>query len=214
MADDDKKTDAPAPDTAKELEAAKARLAELEAENTKLKAKPPADETDLKDKARMEREANDKKGADVRALEKALTFNMQSAEFLKKNESLLPKDVADIFKLAEKENYSSAIEKGDAIKSGIIQSFFSVQANVDLLTPGLKSALDDYLKLTKNGKQEKAQQMYDTVFEPAFEMLKRIKKADALNKGYGSTDDVDTAYRKRLMGLSKKHYLGEKQNES
>lgn len=165
---------------------------------------------DLREKARRDREAEDKKTGDTKALEAALRFSLESEKFLKQNAGLLPKDVADIFKTAEKENYGSAIEKDAAIKSGIIQSFFSVQANLDLLTPGLKNQLEDYLKLTKTGKQEKAQSVYDTIFEPAFEMLRRVKKAEALNKGYGSSTDSEDAYKKKMMDLSKKHYLGEK----
>lgn len=205
----------PESDPAKELAIAKAENEKLMAKIAELekKAKPnPEDDPDLKEKARREKEKEDKAKGDTKALENALKFSLQSKDFLKANESLLPKDVADIFSQAEKENYSNAIEKDQAIKSGIIQSFFSVQANVDLLTPGLKSQLDDYLKLTKTGKQNNAQNIYDSIFEPTFEMMKRLKKAEALGKGYGGGGDQETAYKNKLMSLSKKHYLGEKTN--
>lgn len=168
------------------------------------------DDPDLQEKARREREKADREGARTRQLENALKFNLKSAEFLKQNGSLLPKDVSDIFGQAEKENFSDAIEKDSAIKSGLIQSFFAVQANVDMLTAGQKASLDEYLKLTKNEKQNRAQQMYDMVFEPAFEMLKRVKKAEALSKGYGGGSDAETAYKQKLMASTRKHYLGEK----
>lgn len=183
-------------------------IANLKKELEALKTKPPED-PDLLEKARKQREADDKKQADTKSLEAALKFNLNSAQFLKDHASLLPKDIADIFKSAEAEKFDTAIEKDAAIKAGIIQSFFSIQANLDLLTPGLKSSLEDYLKLTKTGKQEKAQQIYDSIFEPAFEMLKRVKKAEALQKGHGTGND--DAYKQKLMAGSKKHYLGEKQ---
>lgn len=193
-------------------------IAALQAENAALKAasskaSPKAGEEgddDLAQKARIKREISDKDNARTKNIENALKFSLKSGEFLKQNESLLPKEAADIFAQAEKENFADAIEKDCAIKSCLIQSFFSVQANVDLLTTSQKSTLDDYLKLTKNGKQEKAQQFYDVVFEPAFEMLKRIKRAEALSKGFGGNSDAETAYRDRMIKLSKKHYLGEK----
>jgi hypothetical protein len=178
------------------------------------KPAPKPDDDDLKEKARKQRESDDKKNSDSKALENALKFSLKADEFLKTNAALLPKEVADIFKAAEKETYSNAIEKDEALKSGLIQTFFSVQANVDLLTPGLKSQLDDYLKLTKTGKQEKAQQIYDSIFEPAFEMLRREKKAEELRKGYGTSSSTDDDYKKKLMGLSRKHYLGEKKNDT
>jgi hypothetical protein len=185
-----------------------ARIAELEKKsNTTV---DPTKDLDLTEKARLEREAKDKQTNNTKALERALTFSLKSEDFLKTNETLLPKDVSDIFRQAEKENYSDAIEKDGAIKAGIVQSFFSVQANVDLLTPALKSQLDEYLKLTKNGKQDKAQTIYDSIFEPTFEMLKRIKKAEALSKGYGGGNDAENEYKKKLMNLTRKHYLGEK----
>lgn len=201
------------PDPAAELE-------QLRKENAELKKKAgapapdpkpdPAPDPELRDKARLERERADKESARSKALESSIRFNLKSAEFLKTNASLLPQDAEDIFRQAEKENYSDAIEKDQAIKSGLVQSFFAVQTNVDLLTSGQKATLDDYLKLTKTEKQARAQSVYDMVFEPAFETLKRVKRAEALSKGYGGGSDSETAYKDRMMKLSKKHYLGEK----
>lgn len=200
------------PDLAKEV-------ADLKAANTALMEKfealwgkktPDTKDDDLIDKAKKQKEIDDKKTIDHKALESALKFSLKADEFLKTNQSLLPKDVSEIFKQAEKEKYDNAIEKDAAIKAGIIQSFFSVQTNLDLLTPSLKISLDDFLKLTKNGKQEKAQSIYDNIFEPAFEMLRRVKKAEALGKGFNSDDDGETAYKNKMIDLSKKHYLGAK----
>lgn len=199
-------------DAVKELSDMKTANAALLARLEKLETagKPPAEDEDLQTKARKTIESDDKKKSDNKALENALKFSMNSAEFLKQNQSLLPKDISEIFKAAEKENFESAIEKDSAIKSGILQSFFSVQSNLDLLTPGLKSNLEEYLKLTKTGKQEKALSVYDTIFEPAFEMLRRVKRAEALNKGFGSSGGSEDAYKSKMVELSKKHYLGDK----
>jgi hypothetical protein len=193
-------------DLAKQNEELSAKIKELDAKLLELSKPDPT----LLDKAKKSREEEDKKVSDTKALENALRFAMKSEDFIKTNASLLPKDIADIFKQADKENYSNAIEKDAAIKSGIVQSFFAIQANVDLLTPGLKSSLDEYLKLTKTGKQDRAPAIYDGVFEPAFAMLKGIKKAEALNKGYSTEDDEKSAYKNRMIKMSKSHYLGEK----
>ena len=193
----------------------KAERDALKAELEKLKAAPPPKPDPEKDPDLLERSrkaalaaAGDKNK--IREIEKALTFNMSSANFLKQNAGLLPSDVSEVFAQAEKETFDDASEKAAQIKSGVIQSFFAVQANVDLLTPGQKASLDDFNALTKNGKLEKAQTIYELIFEPAFETLKRVKKAESLSKGLGSGDD--DAYKKKLMAGSTQHYLGEKKN--
>lgn len=203
-----------APDPTKELSTLKEQNAALLARLDALEKKsaPPPEDKDLETKAREMREKESKSSNDTKALEAALKFSLNSSEFLKQNQAILPKEVADIFKAAESEKFESAIEKDAAIKAGIIQSFFKVQSNLDLLTPGLKSTLDEYLKLTKNGKQEKAQSIFDSVFEPAFEMLKRLKKAEALGKGFGAPTNSDDAYKAKMMNLSRRQYLGENKN--
>jgi hypothetical protein len=182
----------------------KAKLAKLETPNPK-----PKDD-DLLKKARDLRDKEDKSKGDEKALESALRFSMGADQFMKNNATLLPKDAADIFKAAEAEKYDSQIEKASAIKAGLIQSFFQVQSNVDMLTASQKTVLEDYLKLTKNGKQDKAQQIYDSIFEPTIELMRKLKRAEALSKGHGSSSDTEDAYKQKLMNLSRKHYLGEK----
>jgi len=204
-----------AADAAKELADLKASNAALLERFNKLEADGKkggsggggkTDDEDLNEKARKQREADEKKSGDSKALEAALRFDMNRDAFLKSHASILPKEVSDIFAAADKETYGSPVEKDAAVKAGMVQSFFAVQANMDLLTPGQKSQLEDYLKLTKNGKQEKAASVYSMIFEPALEMLKRTKKAEALSKGHGSSTDVEQAYKAKLMNLSQQHF--------
>lgn len=166
----------------------------------------------LADKANRERQQNEENASKQRKLESAIKFSMGSKEWVKNNSTLLPKSIEGIFSQAEKENYADAIEKDSAIKASIVSEFFSVQENLDLLTPALKNKFDEFQKLTKNGKQDKAQQIYDEVFEPAFEMLKRIKKAEQLQKGHAIPTDAEAAYKQKLVSGARKHYLGDKQN--
>lgn len=167
-------------------------------------------EGDLADKARKKREDDEKRVADTKSVEQALKFNLSGKEWAKTHEALLPKNIASIFEQAEKEQYDTAVEKANAIKAGVVSEFFALQANLDLLTAAQKSALDDFQKLTKTGKQERVKQVYEMVFEPAFETLKRVKKAEQLQSGFGSPSDAEAAYKKKLMDGSRKHYLGEK----
>lgn len=188
------------------LEQNKSLLARLDALEGKKKEDP-----DFNDKVKKHRDDEQKKTSDSKQIESALKFTLSSQEFLKTNAALLPKNVTDIFTVAEKEKYDSATEKASDIKSGLIHAFFSVQDNMNLLTASQKEAVEDYLKLTKNGRQQDAHKIYDSIFEPTLEMLKRIKKQEQVNKarnGFG--DGTDDSYKQKLIGLSKKHYLGEK----
>lgn len=166
------------------------------------------EDDDLLDKTRRTKGSNDADKTKLKSLEGAIKFNMRSEDFLKKNASLLPTEVSEVFAQANKENFDDENEKAAAIKAGVVKSFFSLEDNVALLTEGQKSQLAEFLKLTKNGRQEKANQVYEMLFEPAFERLKDARKAEALTKGHGSGDD--DAYKTKIAKASRSHYLGEK----
>lgn len=207
------------PDPAKEMETLKTSNATLlkEIEALKAAAKPPEkkkdDDPDLIAKAKAEQDRKDKTKGDTKTLESAIRFSMSVKDWAKTHATLLPKDVEGIFAESDKETYDSAIEKTSAIQSALVQTFFNQQANLDLLTPSQKSTIEDFLKLTKNGKQEKAATIYDSIFEPTFEMLKRVKKAEQLRSdGHSNQTDADKAYKDKMIKLSRKHYMGEKAN--
>lgn len=178
----------------------------------KKEGEKPDENDDLATKTEKERKAKEEKAKGEKALEAAITFSAGAKEFLKNNASLLPKTVEQIFAQADKENYAGAIEKSNAIKVGLIKEFFNLQANLDLLTSTQKSALEDFNKLTNTGKQEQAQQIYDSIFEPALESLRRVKKAESLQKGMAQNDGNQDEYEKKMIELSRKHYLGETKN--
>jgi len=183
----------------------------------KLKATPPPkndppqnDPDDLAKKAALQREADEKRAAGEKQLEGAINFLVSAPEWVKTNASLLPKGIDGILTQAEKENYGSKVEKANAIKVGIISEFFAVQANVDSLTNAQKVALEDFKKLTKDKKQEQAQQIFDQIFEPAFEGLKKVKRAELVAKGFKDESTGEQAYRDRLVKGARKHFLREK----
>lgn len=189
-------------------------LAKLKADLEKATKKndpPPADPDDLAKKAALQREADEKKAREEKHLESSINFLVSAPEWVKTNVALLPKSIEGILAAAEKENYNSKTEKANAIKVGIISEFFSVQSNVDGLTNAQKVALEDFKKLTKDKKQEQAQQIYDQIFEPAFEGLKKIKRAEQVAKGYKDETPGEHSYRDRLVKGARKHFLREKQ---
>lgn len=174
------------------------------------KAKPPEDDPSLADKARKERESKDTDAKRGKALESAIVFNHASKDFVKLNQTLIPKTIEGLFAQADKETYDSQVDKANAIKVGIVQEYFAIQANMDMLTTGQKIELDEFLKLTKNVKHERVDGVYSMIFEPTLETARKIEKAKQLSNGDNNQNDGEKALADRMMKMSKKHYLGEK----
>lgn len=174
----------------------------------------PDPKPDLNDKVESERKDKASKAAEQANLEAALRFNLTSDKFIKDNKAILPKDIEAIFAAAEKEKYDSVVEKANVTKSAVIKSFFSLQANLDLLTASNKGIVEDYFKLSSKGREEKADEVYRSVFEPALETLRLVKRAEEVGKGKGNgeanEDDAEKIYREKLIAGSKKHFFGEK----
>lgn len=171
------------------------------------------DDKDLSAKARKEREEKASKQTETKKLENALKFNLSVQQFVKDHKDILPGEIEGILKQADKETYDSAIEKANGLKSGMIKEFFAVQANLDMLTASHKSQIEDYLKLSQKGKEDKAEAVFENIFEPALETIKKVKKAEEIGKasgGYGTGSKSENAYKEKLMNISKKTHLGEK----
>lgn len=208
------------PNVQEQLAAALARQKELEAEIEKLKSKPKddpkpdPDDDDLRKKADRDRQAREEQAKETKRLEAAVQFNMSVDDFVKKNADLLPKEVSDIVARSHKETFDSAAAKANAIKSGIIQSYFSVQANVDALTSSHRAAIDEYLKLTKNGKEEKAPEVYANIFEPALETTRKVQRATEIARGRSgdaNPSEASKAYKEKLIKGSRRQYLNERE---
>lgn len=179
-------------------------------DDLKLKPKP---EDDLQQKALKEKEAGQDKVKEMTRIEGALRFNMSANQFVKDNEDLLPAEVSSILRVSEKEVYDNALQRANAVKAAFVKSFFAIEDNVGALTANQKVQLDDYLKLTKNGKEDKANEIYENLFEPALETMRKVKKAEQVGlarNGFAGTNQVEDAYKQRLINQAKQAHLGEK----
>lgn len=171
------------------------------------------DEEDLVEKAAREKKELEEAQSKSKGVEKALRFDMGLPDYLKNNKGLLPPEVEKILEGAKKENYDSAVQKSAAIKSALVVSFFSVKDNVELLTASQRETLDSFLKLTKNGREDRAESLYENLLEPALESLRRVRKAEQVsraNMGYSDGGTFEDDYKNRLMKGSRKAYFGEK----
>lgn len=204
--------------TEQKLAAALKREEDLKAELEKHKKTPKPDEDDdLRKKVQKDKETAEQVAAQTKLIERALGFNMGIHQFVKDNKDLLPAEIAAIVAQADKETYDDAQAKASAVKAAVIQSYFSVQANLESITPAQKTSLDDYLKLTKTGKESKAADIYENIFEPALETVRRVKKAEEVGRsrsGFGATNETNSAYKERLIKISRKTHLGEKEQRA
>jgi len=172
------------------------------------------DEDDsLQGKVRRKREREEREAAQTKELERAIAFNLGIDKFVAENQALLPAEIVQIVKLAQSERYDNQLAKASELKAAIIQSYFQVQANMDALTPAHKNAIDEYLKLTKGGREQKAAEVYENIFEPALEMARKIAKAEELGRsraGFANPSQTDLGYKERLVKLARRTHLGEK----
>ena len=176
-------------------------------DEAKKKDKEKENNDDLATKAAKEREAAEAKAKDSKAIEHAVKFNSNLEKWTKDNATLLPKNMASIIEQANKEKYDSEIQKANDIKVAVVQEFFAQQSNLDLLTDSQKELFADFKNLTKNVKQERVQQFYDSVFEPTLGSLSKIRKAEALQKGLVEPSNNEDAYTKKLMEKSQQHHF-------
>lgn len=181
-------------------------------EDDKDKDKKKEDDKDLDKKAREEREANEKKAGELKQTESALKFNLSVENFAKDNKDYLPNHIGDILKQGEKVNYDSAIEKANALRFHIIKAFFEVQDNMNLLTASQKSQVEDYLKLTVTAQHAKSGSIFDSIFEPTLETLKKVKKAEQVGlskSGSHTGTKTENDYKQKMIGVARKTHLGE-----
>lgn len=214
--DDDGKGGGGAKTAEEQLKEAQAQIEELKKQVSGNKNKDEEErkrkeeeDNDLRKKVAKEKEEEEKKKKDTKSVEDVLKYNLTVNTYVKENKDVLPEEFEKILQMAEKETYDTAAEKANAIKASFIQAFFSVQANIDLLTSSQKSQIEDYLKLTKKGREDGANQIYQNLFEPTIEMVKKLKKAEELNRartGLHPGSKAGDEYRDRLIEMGKKRF--------
>lgn len=162
---------------------------------------------DLQRKAELKRQSDEAESLKAKKLEKAVTFTLGAPEWLKNNITLLPKTIEGIFKAADGETYGSSVDKAADLKVGIVAEFFAQQENLDQLTDQQKVALEDFKKLAKDVKRERVDKIYDDIFEPTLNMVKKVKRAEQISLGLGDKGGTSGAYENKMKELSSKHYL-------
>lgn len=172
------------------------------------------DDTDgLREKARKEEEAKKKRAGEVKEVERAMKFNLTIDQFTKENKDFLPPEIDGILKQAAKENYDTELDRASAMKAAIVQSYYSIQANLDALTGAQRKQLEEWNRLTKKAREEKAADIYENIFEPAIDTARRVKKAEEVGRsrsGLATRNENHEAYKDKLIRLSEEAYLGKK----
>lgn len=200
-------------------------IAALKAENEKLKndlkakddtkskeekdriAKEEADKVKGKDYSEIARqkEDDDKKEKDKTAeMEKSAIFNANLNQFVKDNGPLVSPRLASVVEVANKENFANSTERARELKGAIVKEFFSVESNVKHLTDSQKARLDFFLTQTKNGRAEQITAIWDDLFEPTLELVRKIKSFEEKSSGKVKSD---SGIKNKFMEVGKKSYL-------
>lgn len=163
----------------------------------------------LLEKVEKDRKERERTQSDSKSIESALKFTLGLEDFVKTNADLLPSEVAELVHVAKGEKYDTEVAKAAAVKASILRCYFSQQANVDSLTESQKRDLDEYNKLTKTGREEKASTIYANIFEPSLEMNRRLKRAEELRRGDSGIlpSGTEAAYRQKMVDASMKKYF-------
>ncbi len=193
-----------------------AELKAMRAEITELKGKKEEKaDPSLAERVEAERKSREKNKLETDKIERDISFNMGIAKFVDEHKSHLSDNIAEIIKVADNQKFDNHAEKSSTLRSEIIDAFFKVQANLDILTPAQKRNLADFQKLTKDGKRQESEKVYESVFEPALEMVKRVKKAEELNlaaRGFATAQGGPlAAYKAKLYEAAQRVIINRKQ---
>lgn len=193
------------------LKAEKERLEKELEEAKKTKGNPPPapqeDKTKLEEDARKKAEEEAKNKAQSKKIENAVAFSYDITKLLSENPDILGEEIKSIIDLAAKRDYPNAIEKANELRSAILNTFFSKQANIDaLVTESFKKKATEFLALTTIKRNELSEE-YWNLLELAVENIKKEKKHEELlkkGKGEYTGSDAEEKYDKKIFGLRDK----------
>lgn len=141
-------------------------------------------------------------------LEKALGFNMKIGKFTEDFKTVLPESSKSIIELANKKTYTSAVEKANDIRRALIDAYLEKQSNIDSLPESMRLKVEQYKALAEDTKTLKSSSFWDIV-EVGAEMQNSKKRAEALNKANGYTNNGDeSAHRQRWFSQGEKWKKG------
>lgn len=207
-------------DTPQSSRGAAAEIARLRRENEELKRKQASgggggggDGDDTVDKFRKQKAEDDRKAQEVREVERAVRFNLTCDEFIAANKALLPEEMEGIISRAKSEKYESDVKRSAAFRAAILKSYFSVQANVDSLTASQKATIENWKGLTQAERESRSADVYESIFEPAIEAAKKVRKAEEVGRarsGMASETAHGIALRDKIRNASRARYMREK----
>ena len=122
-------------------------------------------------------------------IQSSVKFNHSVGEFVEKNKSLLPEEAATILTTAATKTFKNENEKANVIRKSLLDSFLSVQENLDALKGSLKDRAIKYRSLVESEKENQSVDFWDLA-ELGTALKAGNNKADALNKinGVGAGD--------------------------
>jgi hypothetical protein len=193
-----------------EAKAAADNAAKLKAELEEYKKNNPPkskedDPTILEAARKKEGEEADRK-AKEKAISEAAKFSVSIRDIIAGGEEFFPKEIAGIMEVNAKKPYDSEIDKANDLRATIIESVFSVQKNLDLLSEVAREKINVFLSLSQKKREDKAHEHWEYVLT-ALDTYKRVSKLERAQKtrsGLASPSDAQEAYDKKILGLRDK----------
>jgi hypothetical protein len=201
-------TDATDKDQAKDESS---KIAALEAKIdalSKLLDKGQGEDKDLKNKVEDDKAKKETDQARDREIENAALF-VNDKTFADDTAGLLGENTAAIFEKAKTENYGSTLERANDLRASLIEDAFSIQENLDQLTPSQRAKIESFNKSTRPKKQELAGSLFCEILEPFIQLQKAKAKAEEVRKaagGLGTKTSDEQEYEKKLVDHARKNY--------
>ncbi len=195
------------------FDAAKAEAASVKAELEALKKGPPVppkkgddDDKTILEKARQIEAEGEKKKQSEKALVEAAKFTVSLSKIVEDNEAFFPKEIAGIMEVNAKKPYDNELARANDLRASIIESVFSEQKNLDLLSETAKIKVQEFFGFNKTKKEEVSQTYWEYVLT-ALDTNNRITKLDRISKarnGINMSSGWEKDHEDKIFGLTKK----------
>lgn len=196
-----KSTAAPAAAAAKQEEPATKSIAQQAREEIEA-----AKSKSIVDQAKDAVAADKAAGESLTKVEESIKFNLSVADFVKKNESILPEESGKILAAISVKTFKDENEKANAARKNLLDSFLSQKENLVVMTSSMQARAEAFKALAESDKERRSPEFWDLV-EVGVALKQGARKAEVLNKiNGGSAGDSGNILQNKLLAAADKKF--------